>query len=222
MSVLCADRMVATVSSSGLVKSSSQYTCGNACASVAIHPAGPADQAEAGLGVPLPREARRAGLAAAGLSAEVSPTVTDASVLRGSTADTDRCGPVTIRDPAETFGVFTSPLCRGCSLRLIPGLLMLATFGLRAPRIEPRPRHRLGHRRGRVSRASRGRRRQHAGARRHGPRRWTACISGCTNGTRRSTAEPRPVDDGRVCQSRCTSHHRSNPEFQPTRHANRV
>ena len=74
LSVLCADRMVATVSSSGLVKSSSQYTCGNACASVAIHPSGPADQAGVGLGVPLARDAaRRAGLACAGFSAEDSP-----------------------------------------------------------------------------------------------------------------------------------------------------
>ncbi|AIH59103.1 hypothetical protein IU12_19500, partial [Mycobacterium tuberculosis] len=32
LSVLCAESMVATASSSGVVKSSSQYTCGNACA----------------------------------------------------------------------------------------------------------------------------------------------------------------------------------------------
>ncbi|BDN80092.1 hypothetical protein NJB1907Z4_C03070 [Mycobacterium pseudoshottsii] len=34
MSVLCAERIVATANSSGEVKSSSQYTWGNACASL--------------------------------------------------------------------------------------------------------------------------------------------------------------------------------------------
>ena len=37
---------------------------------------------------------------------------------QGHKVATDRFGPVTFRDPTETFAVFTSPLCLGCSLRL--------------------------------------------------------------------------------------------------------
>src|SRR5689334_14751426 len=104
--------MVATVSSSGLVKSSSQYTCGNACASSRF--------------IRRARRTRPSRVSLSHLRVDAA-TVTDASVLTTSDSGTaDRWHFVIPMRPAPCLLLRVSWLL----VAFIPGLLMLATIGL--------------------------------------------------------------------------------------------
>ena len=211
--MLCADRMVATVSSSGLVKSSSQYTCGNAWArSRFIRRARRTRPRWVSPSTRACASGRLGGGQRLTHSHESQPT-------EGS--DTADCGPVTIRDPAETFGRVYFSLVSWLLVALIPGLLMLATFGLE--RLES------GLRRDTVSATDVAEFLEQAEAgdvdtlARDGMSDALDCLNqrlhereSGTNGVRRAEQLAPGLP------TRVYLHHLANPEFQPTRHANRV
>jgi len=97
-----------------------------------------------------------------------SPLLALPRVKRTDEADKCRRGPVAIRDPTETFGVFTSP-CVLVARSVHPGVADVGNIRARPLGGGSGRRHRVSRGRHRVPRTGQGRLRQTRGA--HGCRR---------------------------------------------------